>query len=50
MMAAMMAADVGMANALSLGRTDLAFELAKRELKRIARIGEANRIAPEFCK
>jgi tetratricopeptide (TPR) repeat protein len=50
MMAAMMAADVGMANALSLGRTDLALELAKRELKRIARIGEANGVAPEFLQ
>ena len=50
MMAAMMAADVGMANALSLGRTDLAFELAKRELKRIARIGDANGVAPEFLQ
>ena len=36
MMAAMMAADIGMAHVLSLGRTDLAFELAERELRRVA--------------
>ncbi len=37
MMAAMVAADAGMANALSLGRTGLALELATRELRRVAR-------------
>ncbi len=37
MMAAMVAAEAGMANALSLGRTGLALELATRELRRVAR-------------
>jgi tetratricopeptide (TPR) repeat protein len=50
MMAGLMGKDVGMANVLSLGRTDLAFELAERELARITRIGEANDVNPDFME
>ena len=39
MMAGLMAKQVGMAQVLSLRRTDLAFELADRELARIERLG-----------
>ena len=48
MMAAIMAAERNMSQVLSLGRTDLAFELAGREAARLARISEARGIDPDF--
>jgi hypothetical protein len=48
MMAGLLAKQVGMARVLALGRSDLAFELADRELNRIANIGRANGIDPDF--
>ena len=50
MMAGLMARDIGMANVLSLGRTDLAFELAQRELARIAEMGKARDLNPDFME
>jgi hypothetical protein len=43
MMAGLLAKQVGIAKVLALGRTDLAFELADRELERIAEIGKRSR-------
>jgi hypothetical protein len=48
MMAGVMAADRNMGQVLSLGRTDLAFALAERELNRIAEIAKASGIDPDF--
>jgi hypothetical protein len=50
MMAGLMVKDIGMAHVLSLGRTDLAFELAQRELARIARIGAAKGVDADFME
>jgi tetratricopeptide (TPR) repeat protein len=48
MMAGVMAADRDMGQVLSLGRTDLAFALAERELNRIAEIAMASGIDRDF--
>ena len=48
MMAGLLAKDAGIGAVLALGRTDLAFELADRELARIARLGKANGIDADF--
>lgn len=46
MMAGLAATRTGEAATLSLGRTDLAFRLAERELARIAELGKANGVDP----
>jgi tetratricopeptide (TPR) repeat protein len=48
MMAGLVAKEAGLGSVLSLRRTDLAFELADRELARIARIAEANGVDQDF--
>ena len=48
MMAGLIAKQIGIAKMLSLGRADLTFELADRELNKIANIGRANNVDPNF--
>jgi len=50
LMAALVAKRAGLGAVLALSRTDLAFELADRELARIARVGKANGVDPDFLQ